>query len=563
VALSSSLVSLGVLVGVFGLLALGLNVKFGYTGLLDIGHVAFFLVGAYTSALLVAPPASTQQFGDYILGWSWPWLPAIAVGTVLAGLLGLLVALPAIRLREDYLAITVLGISVILRRIVQSEGWLANGPDSLRGYPLPLRELFPLPGSDLVSALLFGLIIAVFWTVIAYAIARWLGERDGVGSTVVHGAVAVTTLGVGYVAGRLATRYETVGNPEPIDVRAAPDVRYVIAGGLVAGVVAVAGSVAGAGTVVLVAFLGLASLFSWLLGGVLLAAYFSGVDRRDVGMSVGLALAFVVAFLPVILVGGLAGIFGTVLLLAVLVYGLFSLGTGWEAVESSVGFARLIGMAAIWLFLLRYFVLSLVTPLTFRGVGAALAELIQNVLWLLKFTTAGVQFDYVRFLLALTFATVAICYYLLEVTVDSPFGRVLKAIREDEDVATSLGKNTFAFKVQSMVLGSAIAGLAGGLSAIHYRALTHTLFAPRVTFVAFLILVIGGVASNRGAILGAVIYWAFWKGTTDIAQFFPPSARSSVQALRLAVFGALFIVILYYRPEGILGDKGTQTGGGS
>ena len=127
-ALSSSLVSLGIIVGIYAILALGLNIKFGYAGLLDIGHVAFYLTGAYVTALLVLPPASEQAFTTYILGWSWPWLPAIAAGTLVAGLLGMLVALPAIRLREDYLAIAVLGISVILKRIVQSEGWLANGP---------------------------------------------------------------------------------------------------------------------------------------------------------------------------------------------------------------------------------------------------------------------------------------------------------------------------------------------------------------------------------------------------------------------------------------------------
>ena len=118
-AVSSTLVSLGILVAIYGLLALGLNIKFGFTGLLDIGHVAFYLVGAYLTALLVLPPSSTQQFATYILGWNWPWLPALAAGTAAAGLLGMLVALPAIRLREDYLAIAVLGISVILQRVIQ------------------------------------------------------------------------------------------------------------------------------------------------------------------------------------------------------------------------------------------------------------------------------------------------------------------------------------------------------------------------------------------------------------------------------------------------------------
>ena len=552
-ALSSSLVSLGVLVGIFGLLSLGLNLKFGYTGLLDIGHVAFFLVGAYLTALLVSPPASTQQFGTYILGLNWPWLAAVPVGVVGAGLLGLLVALPAIRLREDYLAITVLGISVILRRIVQSEGWLANGPDSLRGYSLPLRSFFPLPAEGLGSAILLGLVVAVFWTAMTYALALKVGERDGLRDTVVHGAFAITTLGVGYAARRVARR----DGEQPAVVPAA-------AAGVLAGVIAAGASVAGLGELATLAFLGATSLFTWAFAALLVVAYFTAVPGRDVLIGLGLAVAFVVPFLPVVTLSGSIALVGTGVLLVAFVYGVYTLGTSWPSEEDgATPFVTLIGIAAIWLFVIRYFLFALVSPLQNAGVGAALSELIQNVLWLLKFTPAGFEFDYARFLLALTFGILAACYYLLEMTVQSPFGRVLKAIREDEDVATALGKDTFTYKVQSMMLGSAIAGLAGALYAIQIPALTHTLFAPRVTFIAFLIVVIGGVADNRGAILGAVIYWGFWKATVDLAAFFPTGARASVQALRLAVFGALFIVILYYRPGGILGDEGTQAGGSS
>jgi ABC-type branched-subunit amino acid transport system permease subunit len=589
-ALSSTLVSLGILIGVFSLLALGLNLKFGYTGLLDIGHVAFFLVGAYLTALLVAPPAETQEFARYILGWNLTeafvglvgpalssalgWLLALAVGTVGAGILGLLVALPAIRLREDYLAIAVLGISVILQRIVQSESWLANGPDSLRGYPLPLIDLFPLPGEGLSSALLLGLIVGAVWIAAAVLIARAIDDRENWRDTVVHGLFVLTTLGIGYAAARLARR-NGEDSPRPVadgasEVREAADVepeprreytdedadlRFAVLGGILAGALATAGTVAGFGLVVVFVFFGAASLFTWAYGGVLGVRTFGSLPRRDVLVSLGLTAAFVLALSPVITLAGTLGLVGTLVGLSVFVYGTFYLGTNWDSLRAGGPFVRVLGLAAVWLFILRYFVLSLVTPLTDFGIGAAQFQLSQNVLWLVKFTPSALAFDYTRFLLAATFAAVGACYYLLERTVDSPFGRVLKAIREDEDVATALGKNTFVYKVQGMVLGSAVAGLAGGLAAIYYRALTFTLFDPRITFIAFLMVVIGGVASNRGAILGAVIYWGFWQGTTDLAAFFPPGARSSVQALRLAVFGALFVAVLYYRPQGILGEN--------
>src|SRR6056297_2317811 len=313
-ALSSSLVSLGIIVGIYAILALGLNIKFGYTGLLDIGHVAFYLVGAYVTALLVLPPASTQQFATYVLGWNWPWLPAIAVGTVVAGLLGMLVALPAIRLREDYLAIAVLGISVILKRIVQSEGWLANGPGSLRGFSQPFRSHFPLPADTLQAAALLGFVVLVLWTVATYLLAQVGTGRDselasdggepkadggvaagrtisgtpGVGGWVVDGLLALTTLGVGYVAAR-RSRTET----------GASEQRLLLGGGAVFGLAA--------GVVAWQAFEWWTLLgvnLDWLFGVVVFGAItagFYGANRRYAPMAG--AVTAVAAFGAALLAG--------------------------------------------------------------------------------------------------------------------------------------------------------------------------------------------------------------------------------------------------------------------
>ncbi|WP_435174500.1 branched-chain amino acid ABC transporter permease [Halorussus sp. AFM4] len=655
-ALSSSLVSLGIIVGIYAILALGLNIKFGYTGLLDIGHVAFYLTGAYVTALLVLPPASEQQFTTYILGWSWPWLPAIAVGTLVAGLLGMLVALPAIRLREDYLAIAVLGISVILKRIVQSEGWLANGPGSLRGFSQPFRDFFPLPGDTLGAAALLGFVVFVLWTVATHVLAetgtdsgselaadggkagdvdtkadggertdgsrassdprsdggvtagRTISGTRGVGGWVVDGLLALTTLGVGYLAARRsrtrvseaeqrallgvgglfglaagvvawqAFEWWTVAGVSldwlfGLVVFAAVTAGFYganrrwapVAGAVTATAAFAAGVALGEAVIVVSVFLAAVSLFTWVFGAVAVARRYSDLSVRDFGAALGLALTFVACFVPLIVLGGESsgdamsslGLFATMALLVAFLYGVYYLGSNWERFGSGVEFVRIVGVGAIWLFVIRYFGMANIVPFKRGGLDAVVNNTFQNLLWLLKFQGGVAQFDYSRFLLVLTLASLAMLYYLSEITVESPFGRVLKAIREDEDVATSLGKNTFAYKVQSMMLGSALAGFAGGLTAIYFQSLVHTMFAPRVTFIAFLALIIGGTANNKGMILGATIYWAFQKATADIAAFFPTSARSSVQALRLAFIGALLIVILYYRPEGLWGEQRT------
>lgn len=553
-ALSSSLVSLGTFVGIYALLALGLNIKFGYNGLLDIGHVTFYLVGAYVTVLLVLPPSETQQFATYILGWNWPWVPAVLVGVVLSGVAGMLVALPAIRLREDYLAITVLGFSVIAKRIIQTQGWLANGPGSLRGYAPPLVQFFPLPAGGVASAVLFGAIVLVFWTVATYLLATVgdVSRARTLRAKLVHALFAVTTLGVGYVGARLAVRGEAD----------APTARYPVAAGIVAGAVAGGLSAAGRPVIAARAFLGLLSVFTWAFVAVAVSERYAEMDRRDALAGLALAVLFVVAFLPLVLLGGgggdalsTVGLALTILFLAAFLYGVYRLANDWARFSSGAEFVSVLGVGALWLFAIRYFLVGLVAPFKQGGLVAARNQLWQNVLWLIKFTDAGIQFNYARFVFVLTVAAVAGGYYLSEMTVMSPFGRVLKAIREDEDVATALGKNTFVFKTQSMVIGSALAGLAGALWALSVGALVHTMFAPRVTFIVLLMVIIGGTANNRGVILGAAIFWAFQKGTETIAGFFPTAARTSVQALRLAFIGALLIVILYYREEGIIPEE--------
>jgi ABC-type branched-subunit amino acid transport system permease subunit len=294
-ATSSLLVSVATIAAIWALFALGLNIKFGYTGLLDFGHVAFFLIGAYTTALLVAPPSETQQFQDYILGWAVPgrlveltglhlaggvgWFVAIAIGTLAAGVFGLLVALPAIRLREDYLAIALLGISVIVKRTVQTDTWLANGPDALRGYPRPLQGLFPLPGYGAEQAVLYAGIVFALWTIAIALLSQEALIDDGfgpgatTGSTVLNGVFAVLTLGFGYVGARRARSMRRQDGKRAM----AP----VVGAGLVATLIGF----------LLVAFafffeallltLGTLSVFVWVYAGVATRHHFTQLTRRE------------------------------------------------------------------------------------------------------------------------------------------------------------------------------------------------------------------------------------------------------------------------------------------
>ncbi len=161
-------------------------------------------------------------------------------------------------------------------------------------------------------------------------------------------------------------------------------------------------------------------------------------------------------------------------------------------------------------------------------------------------------------LLFLSLIVLAIVYFALERLVHSPWGRVLKAIREDEQVAKALGKNVFAYKLQSLMLGGFIAGLAGAFFAWQLSTVYPTNFDPLVTFQAWIIMVLGGAGNNAGTLLGAGIYWAYTAFTRDLDGQLPiPSDQ--IGAFRIMLIGLILMLLMRFRPQGILGNKDELT----
>jgi neutral amino acid transport system permease protein len=162
--------------------------------------------------------------------------------------------------------------------------------------------------------------------------------------------------------------------------------------------------------------------------------------------------------------------------------------------------------------------------------------------------------DYNFFLLLFVLVVLVVCYLMLEKLIKSPWGRVLKSIREDEDVPASLGKNVFSYKIQSLVLGSTIAGLAGSLLAFYLQYINPRNFMPIETFYAWIVVVLGGSGNNKGTLLGAVILWSFFSGTR-FAQGYVPISPTQMGALRIMFIGLLLIILMMFKPEGLLGKK--------
>jgi branched-chain amino acid transport system permease protein len=149
-------------------------------------------------------------------------------------------------------------------------------------------------------------------------------------------------------------------------------------------------------------------------------------------------------------------------------------------------------------------------------------------------------------------------YFYTERAVRSPWGRVLRAAREDEVATASVGKNVFAFRMKSFVLGAVLMGIAAAFFAFSQGALTPTYFQPlQGTFIFWVMLIVGGVGSNKGAVTGAYVVWGLWTITLQVQSLsaIPPVISDRIPFLRLVLLGGLFIVMLLARPEGLVPEE--------
>ena len=558
-ATADILVSLVVLAMFYSILAVGMNIKYGHTGLLDFGHVGFYLIGAYTAALLVIPGDVGGPDTVYLLGLNLPWVVGVLAAMVVSGIVGAFLALPTLRLREDYLAITVLGIATIFQRIVQAETWLANGPDALRGITPPVIDQFPVDGQSVFGLVAIALICGTVWTLTTLGLGRIRQILADADRSVVGGGTD-TLYAIGLLGTERLLGTQRTGNPtddaesgtRTVGFEGTTEFRMsALAGAIVAVVTAVvvtintrAGLLA-VGTIV--------SVYTWLvlLAGVNSYANFEGMDYvatlvLGAGYMLALAPMFYLDSLRIwipLTLGAFAAVIGATVYLR----------RNWSRFSARPFRYGL--FTGVWFGVIWYFPIQVLTPVLDGNLMSAATTVFNNVVWMLSFSGQTPQIGYSRFTLFLFGVILLASLYVMELVVESPFGRVLRAVRNDERVVNSLGKDPFLYKIQSMALGSALGGLAGALAAMYFQVLVFTMFAPRVTFIALLIMFLGGVGNNRAMIVGAFLFWAFQTATTELAGFVATDLRTNFQAFRFVLMGVLFLLILYYRPQGLMGER--------
>ena len=156
---------------------------------------------------------------------------------------------------------------------------------------------------------------------------------------------------------------------------------------------------------------------------------------------------------------------------------------------------------------------------------------------------------------------VALTSLVVFLAMRSPWGRVLKAIREDEDAVRSLGKNVVSYKMQSLVLGGVLGCFGGFIFAVSNQSVQADNYSTDLTFYSYAVLILGGAARVGGPVLGAVVFWfllsALDSGLQTAVSTGSITFISNFQAgqVRFIVLGVTLMLLMIFRPQGILGDR--------
>ncbi len=161
---------------------------------------------------------------------------------------------------------------------------------------------------------------------------------------------------------------------------------------------------------------------------------------------------------------------------------------------------------------------------------------------------------YPFFYLCLVLFFLALTYFVASLLTNSPFGRVLKAMREGDDLPLAMGKDVRKFRMKVMALGGAMGGLAGSLVVHFWSFIDPYQFMPIETFVVWAMVVVGGKGNNVGALVGACIIQLFYVSTRFLKDYIPIDAQV-LASLRMVVIGVLIILIMLFMKEGLVKEK--------
>ncbi len=170
--------------------------------------------------------------------------------------------------------------------------------------------------------------------------------------------------------------------------------------------------------------------------------------------------------------------------------------------------------------------------------------------------TFGNGFTYNLLFFVFVLILLILTYLFLERLISSPFGRLLRAIREDETAAQSLGKSPARVRLTAFVAGSVIMGLAGGLYATFYAFISPQDVLPILTFQIWAMLIVGGAGNNKGAVMGTFLIWAAWTASGwALSRFAPLEVQLYTGSIQFVLIGFVIVGMLLWRPQGLFPEK--------
>jgi branched-chain amino acid transport system permease protein len=181
-----------------------------------------------------------------------------------------------------------------------------------------------------------------------------------------------------------------------------------------------------------------------------------------------------------------------------------------------------------------------------------------------RYGIGGIDYNESRaWLLIVGWSMVVLASLLVFMLMRSPWGRVLKAIREDEDAVRSLGKNVIGYKMQSLVLGGVFGALGGFVFALANSSVQPDNYSTLLTFFAFTAMILGGAGRILGPVIGAILFSSFFTFLENTlvqavrADLIPTSLMTTNQVgiVRFILVGVLLMALMIFRPQGIFGDK--------
>ena len=164
--------------------------------------------------------------------------------------------------------------------------------------------------------------------------------------------------------------------------------------------------------------------------------------------------------------------------------------------------------------------------------------------------------------MVVSWAVVGLAVVFVALLIKSPWGRAIRAIREDEDAVRSLGKNVFGYKLQSLMIGGALGGIGGMMLAIEQQNVFPEAFLPRVTFFLYVMVILGGAGTILGPVIGAILFqflFFLFDGIMVDAQaegwFGDVIDATDAAQIKLMLVGIGLMALMAFRPQGLLGNR--------